>query len=371
MNALDSLSRKRIDRRFMNNRFYVKMRIALLTYFASSSYGATLQTYATIKILKMLGHEVELVNYVIPEPRVSLLIRWLLVPKMHKLKKFREKYFDCISEPYPELGDLQKKPPKADAYLIGSDQTWNPDISREKAKGFFLDFGSDKVKRITYAASIGKNDWTSSQWISDEEVRRLLSRFDKILIREKSGQRILKEKFGIDSEQVIDPVLLFKDYPEITGPIQETDELVTFKFKKSTEFYEKMRCLSASLDVRARVLGSLHREKGMLCSYPEGMELWVKRLASAKYVVTDSFHGAVVSILYHRPFLVYMARPERFARLKDLLTMLGLEERIASMEESNDALLHKMNKAINWNTIDSILEKKREESIKLLKEELI
>lgn len=347
------------------------MKIALFTYFASSSYGATLQTYATIKMLKQLGHEVSLVNYIIPEPPRSFIIDILLIPKMKRFKSFRKKYYeDILTASYKSYEDLKKNPPKADAYLIGSDQTWNPDISREKAKGFFLDFGNDKVKRVTYAASIGKNEWTPSQWISDEEVRRLLSRFDNILIREKSGQRILKEKFGMDSEQVIDPVLLFRDYPEITGFIESTEELVTFKFNKSAVFYEKMRRLSASLGVSTRVLGSLHREKGMLCSYPEGMELWMNRLASAKYVVTDSFHGLVISILYHRPFLACMAIPERFARLKDLLDMLGLEDRIFSINDDAESIICRMQKPIDWNRVDSILQKQREKSINLLKAEL-
>ena len=347
------------------------MKISLFTYFASSSYGATLQTYATIKILQKLGHEVELVNYVIPEPKTSPLIRLLLIPKMQDLKRFRNKYYCALSKPYHSFEELQKNPPHADAYLIGSDQTWNPDISREKARGFFLDLENDKARRITYAASIGKEEWEDTKWINTEEVKRLLQRFDSILIREKSGQKLLKEIFGVESKQVLDPVLLFRDYPEFTGTISVTNELVTFKFKKSQVFYDKMRTLAASLNVSSRVLGSLHREKGMRCSYPESLELWVKRIAGAGYVVTDSFHGAVVSILYHRPLLAFMARPERFARLRDLMEMLGLNNRIATLEDDDATILHKMKQPIDWEAVNRILEEKRCESIELLKQELL
>ena len=347
------------------------MRIALLTYFASSSYGATLQTYATIKLLKKLGHEVELVNYIIPEPPMSFLINWLLVPKMQKFKRFRKKFMDCLTDSYPSIESLQNNPPKADAYLIGSDQTWNPDISREKTKGFFLDFGDDNVRRVTYAASIGKQSWTPSKWISDEEAKRLLGRFDTILIREKSGQKILKEYFGIEAEQVIDPVLLFKDYPELTGNIKDSGELVTFKFNKSATFYDRMRRLAASQGIPARVVGSLHRERGFRCCYPEGLEAWLRKLASAKYVVTDSFHGLVVAILYHRPFLTFMAIPERFVRLRDLLCNLGLEDRIVSDNDSDEEILRKLKQPIDWGAIDTKLEEQRLRSITLLKQELL
>ena len=347
------------------------MRVALFTYFASSSYGATLQTYATIKILKDLGHEVCLVNYVIPEPPRSFLINCLLCLKMKRLKGFRKKYYEeFLSQPYKTFEDLQKSPPVADAYLIGSDQTWNTEISREKARGYFLDFGDGNVRRVTYAASFGKGRWDDTPWMNKDDANRLLHQFDKILIREQSGKRILREDFGIEADQVLDPVLLFTEYPEITGRLAEGNELVTFKLQDSDLFYEKMLSLSLSLDAPGRILGSLRRKKGFRGAYPEGLEDWLRAVANAKYVVTDSFHGLVVSLLYHRPFLACMAIPERFARLKDLLVMLGLEERIFSESDDEKSIKDKMMKPIDWETVDRYLEKQREVSIHLLKEAL-
>ncbi len=348
-----------------------EMKVALFTYFASSSYGATLQTYATIRMLKELGHEVSLVNYVIPEPPRSFLITFLLFLKMVRLKRFRKKFYEeFLTQPYLYFEDLQKRPPLADVYLIGSDQTWNPEISREKARGYFLDFGEKYVKRVTYAASFGKEQWDDTPWMNREEAKKLLLRFDKILIREQSGKRILHDVFGLESEQVLDPVLLFIGYPEITGKLAEVNELVTFKLQDSNLFYEKMRSLSQSLDVPGRILGSLRRKKGFRGAYPEGLEDWLRAIANAKYVVTDSFHGLVVSLLYHRPFLACMAIPERFARLRDLLVMLGLEERIFSESDDENIIKDKMMKPIDWNTIDHYLEKQRKLSINLLKEAL-
>jgi len=347
------------------------MKVALFTYFASSSYGATLQTYATIKILKDLGHEVCLVNYVIPEPPRSFLINCLLCLKMKRLKGFRKKYYEeFLSQPYKTFEDLQKSPPVADAYLIGSDQTWNTEISREKARGYFLDFGDGNVRRVTYAASFGKSQWDDTPWMNKDDANRLLHQFDKILIREQSGKRILREDFGIEADQVLDPVLLFPEYPEITGRLAEGNELVTFKLQDSNLFYDKMRSLSLSLDVPARILGSLRRKKGFRGAYPEGLEDWLRAIANAKYVVTDSFHGLVVSLLYHRPFLTCMAIPERFARLRDLLIMLGVEERIFSESDDENIIKEKMMKPIDWKTVDRKLEVQRELSISLLKEAL-
>ena len=347
------------------------MKVALFTYFASSSYGATLQTYATLKMLKELGHEVSLVNYIIPEPPRSFIIDILLILKMKRLKNFRKKYYDnFLTIPYKSFDDLRNNPPKADFYMIGSDQTWNPEISREKTLGYFLAFGDDKVKRVTYAASFGKSKWNDTEWLNKADAKKLLQRFDNILIREQSGCELLKNEFGIDSVQVLDPVFLFPKYPELTRNIKNNGEIITFKLQDSPLFYEKMTVLSEKLGTPARILGSLRKKKGFRSSYPEGIEDWLCALAGARFVVTDSFHGLVISILYHRPFLACMAIPERFARLKDLLEMLGLEDRIFSINDDAESIICRMQKPIDWNRVDSILQKQREKSINLLKAEL-
>lgn len=345
------------------------MKVALLTYFASSSYGATLQTYSTIKMLLELNQEVFLVNYIIPEPYRPLYKNLLLGLKFLRFRRFRRKYYNkYLTSPYKNLIELQNNAPKADIYMIGSDQTWNPDISRDKAKGFFLDFGKETVKRVSYAASFGKSNWSDTNWISKAEAQDLLKRFDKILVREKSGQELLKGTFNIDSEHVLDPVLLYKDYTELTGPLNEINQIATFKLDDSADFYKKVSCISKTLKIPARILGSLRRKRGFINSYPEGVEEWIKQIACSKYVITDSFHGTVLSILYHRPFLVYVGRPEKFTRLEDLLIMLGLEDRIILDKQSDNAILKKLLQPINWDVVDCILDAQRFNSINLLKE---
>ena len=205
------------------------MKIALFTYFAADNYGATLQAYSTIKALENLGHEVELVNYVIPEPNRSVFKKILLYPKHLKFNSFRKKYFHHISRYYSSYDELVKDPPKADCYLIGSDQTWNADISKQLAKGYFLNFGPNNILRGSYSASIGKTVWEDTEWIKKSDVQRGLDRFDFLSIREHSGNVLLKEEFGKDAVQVLDPVLLFPSYSELIGDLSEKNELITYK----------------------------------------------------------------------------------------------------------------------------------------------
>lgn len=343
------------------------MKIALFTYFAADNYGATLQAYATIKALEQLGHEVELVNYVIDEPKRPKLKNIILFPKHLKFNQFRKKYFRHLSRPYHSYKELMASPPMADCYLIGSDQTWNADISKDKAKGYFLDFGNDKTLRGSYAASIGKIVWEDTPWIKKEDAQRGLDRFNFLSIREQSGVDLLQNEFGKKATLVIDPVLLFNSYPELTGKLKETNELIIYKLINSTAFYKKVKDIGSQMNITCRSIGSIRQLHGYKHSYPESIEQWIRRIATAKYVITDSFHGTVISILYHRPFAFVIGNPKRATRILSLLNLLGLEERLIS-DKSHDSEIKKvLLRPIQWIDIDKKLSQMRTESIHFLK----
>ena len=341
------------------------MKIALLTYFHALSYGATLQTYATIKALEHLGHEVWLVNLYIPET-ASLPKRMLLLPKEYKHWKFRKKYFKHITRHYASSEELRNDPPEADLYMIGSDQTWNPEISMDKAPSFFLDFVKDNKRKVTYAASFGKDTLNGTQWISKERIIELLRQFKCIAIRETSGKKLLSE-YGIDTIQVVDPVLLFKNYDELIGSPKQRDEIGLFKINKTDEFYAKAKEIGKLAAIPVRSIGSLRREPGVICRYPEGIEGWMQSIASSKYILTDSFHCLVISLLYHRQFVILPGLSGRVTRLQSLLQLVGLENRIMSLTDSSADIFEKLQQPIDYQKVDVILAREREKSWMYLK----
>ena len=347
------------------------MEIALFTYFAADNYGATLQAYATIKALKQLGHDVTLVNYVIPEPPRSALKNLILYPKHLKFERFRKKYFDSLTKSYLTFESLRQDPPVADVYMTGSDQTWNPDISKQLAMGYFLDFGDTSIRRVTYAASIGLTQWHDTEWAKGEDVKKALQRFDKILIREKSGQELLKNEFGIDSTVVLDPVLLFSDYSELAGKVDETNELLTYKLINDADYYQVSADVAHRLGVTPRILGSIRRVKGFRSSYPESIEKWISRIAGCKYMITDSFHGTVLSLIYHRQFASCVGDQRRFTRIESLLQMLDLEERIVKVSDGSEGIAKVLNTPIDYDRIDRQLKTLRSDSLQELAEELM
>lgn len=346
------------------------MKVSIVTYHWEDNYGATMQAYATYRAIKELGHTPEFIDLRLPySPSIKARIVFGL--KRLRFNLFRRKHFKNLTEHvYWSIEELRKNPPKSDCYLVGSDQTWNPQIGKALLPAFFLTFGNDSVRRISYATSIGLNEWEESQYITNTEISEALKKFHRILLREDSAIRIAREVFGAEATQVIDPVLLFPGYPELTGEIRPTKEVVTYKLINDEGFYDMAKAVADSMSLPIRSIGSVRNPKGYRASYPESVKNWIRRIAGASLVLTDSFHGTVISILYHRPFVVYIGNPNRITRIVSLLMQLGLSERILTRNSSIEEFNHMASMPIDWHCVDEKLAKLRAESLSLLGEAL-
>lgn len=342
------------------------MKVSILTYHWEDNYGATMQAYATYKAIKQLGHSPEFIDLRLPY-NPSLKSRLVFGLKRYRFNKFRQKYFrKRTPKIYWSVDELRNNPPQSDCYLVGSDQTWNPQIGKELLPAFFLTFGDQSIKRISYATSIGLNKWEESPYISNEDISKALKHFNQILLRENSGIRIAKEIFNAEAKQVIDPVLLFPSYPELTGEIKQTGEIITYKLINDENFYENALTIAKDLNKPVRSIGSVRKPSGFRAAYPESVEDWVKRIAGSEIVITDSFHGTVISLLYHRQFVVYIGDSNRITRIVSLLSQLGLEERILTGKNSIEDIRDMALKKIDWTEIDSKLHNLRQNSLSLL-----
>lgn len=345
------------------------MKVALITYHNADNYGATLQTYATYKIIEELGHEVELIDLRIDEPN-SILKKILLYLKHQRFSSFRKKYFKNKTKYFLSLAELQRNPPIADVYIVGSDQTWNSDISKDKARAFFLDFGDRAVKRISYASSFGKKEWEDTQWVSKEDIVVLLNRFKAVSVREASGIAICENTFSIKAIQVLDPVLLHNDYSELTGVLKAQNEIVLYKLVNDPLFYNKVRQLSEFLDIPLRSIGSLRRLSGVRCNYPESLPDWIKAIGESKYVFTDSFHGTVLSLIYKKQFVIFVGNPKLVTRISSLLELVGLEDRICSTSDDLEKIKSIMDELIDYDIVTSRLKSLCITSIDFLKQNI-
>ncbi len=320
------------------------MKIGLITIWHERNYGAEMQAYATIRALQELGHHVEMIDLRLSSINMIKLslkghIASLLSnisPAERNFQKFWEKYIPCTRQ-YQSLEDLQNDPPKVDCYIVGSDQVWNPDIVKSLLKAYLLDFGLNDIKRISYASSIGKNEWDFSEDLT-EYVKKQLHSFTAISCREQTGCDILTNTFGVNSTNVVDPTLLHDDYCELIGDTSERRTLAFYPLYFDLELENYSQKLAKFLNLKwVNANDKKHILRGKLLWQRNSIEKWIESIATSQLVITRSFHGLAFSLIYHRQFII-INNSNRSSRLKDLLEQLGLRHRLfTSIEEVEKA----------------------------------
>lgn len=339
------------------------MKIGLLTYHHSRNYGAVLQSYATARKLEELGHTVTFINLQQYEPKK--LGQILFYPKNRAFDKFMETYYPGETEFIASYSQLKSIHLDFDALVVGSDQTWNPLISKNDCLAYFLDFGSEKMLRLSYASSFGLHEWPS-EGVDTSAVASALGKFNGLSVRESSGQDILEKTFGLKSTLVVDPTLLLDSYDEISGPIEDNGRVICYLLRRTPVELQVARAAAASLGDKPTIISNIYPFKGFKYIYPPSIEDWIRLIGGARCVVTDSFHGLVFSLIYHRQFVVVTDDVRRNGRLKDLLSLVGLENRyFSTLEEFEESDV--LQQEIDYERVDQILARHRSTSIEFLK----
>lgn len=368
------------------------MKIGILTVPFNNNYGGFLQAYALKTVLKDMGHEVIFINRQ-RNPSTTLKFRlYRMLVKLHLIKdyigdkirtisvntdQFRDKYLSPISPAYyssKAIRDCLKL--GIDFLIVGSDQVWRYKYAKDSIDDFYFGFveENNSIPRISYAASFGTDnmDYPSEKI---NEIKSLLTRFRAISLREESGKYLLTEYFDVPASKVqtvLDPTLLL-NAENYHNNLFKIIQLETGKYV-FTYILDKEMLDAKALNTFIQEHGLEHidikAQTGDIMSLQviEPVEKWLSSIYYADYVVTDSFHGTVFSILFHKTFVV-LANPSRgIARLRSLLMMLGLEERLLINDE--EQLKDKMNRPINWTDVENHLIKLRAQSIEFLEKSL-
>ena len=355
------------------------MRIGILTQPLRSNYGGILQNWALQQVLRRLGHDPVTICYgqYTRRERASMYMRWLAHQVLHT--SGRKNVYKAGKDDYKfaALADFCRKniavtPGKlacternwnndgCDAYIVGSDQVWRPCYNREPGQ-FEAMFGAylpgDKPV-VAYAASLGADKWE----LTPEQTAAAASeikRFAAISVRERDAVDLLKENLGVDSLPVLDPTLLLEaaDYKALI-PAEATRRrtLAAYILDRSPEKIARAKEIAARLGLELRMAG-LSDENGILPS----IESWLATISEADYVVTDSVHGMVFSIIFHRPFTVLMNERRGSSRFATLLDNLGLTGRLSA-----DAHMQ----PVDWAAVDARLSALRTTSISFLTDNL-
>lgn len=374
------------------------MKVAILTHPLGTNYGGMLQNYALQTVLRRLGHTPETLHYYLPiSAKIKVLslcgrilkklkgqdvpLRgWptrdeedVICQNTHAFIKDNIKTTELV--PISEIKTFRKI--GYEAFIVGSDQVWRGD--RGYTHQFFLsDFKNCCVPKIAYAASMGV-DWWSFDEKDTELCKELIKKFKAVSVREDSAVTLCKEHLDVEAKLVLDPTLLLdsKDYMSLLS--HTTVSSVSRKYmmiyvldksaKKKAIIDSASHALGLPINevMAEKYFGEVGKNGLQSCILPK-VEDWILGFANADYVITDSFHGTVFSIIFKKQF-VAIANHERGAgRFLSLLGMLGLENRLVESKEDAIALL---NQTIDYSKVNEILASKKEESISFLKKNLV
>ena len=353
------------------------MKTGLITFHYAHHYGAQLQAYALTRSVRNIGADCEIINYVLPHTEKSsrlfqggfssipknLHTLAFLSPLTRRSRRFHgfiDKHMNVGTKRYSCFQDLLNDPPQYDAYLCGSDQIWNPFIfeNRKFDPSFFLSFAAGKPL-VSYAPSFGAAS------IPDDmrgELAGYLSKFAHISAREKRGADIIKDVAGLDVPVTLDPTLLLdgRDWIALARAPKQREPYTLCYFVSDPG---RLSPLAAEMGRKVvQLAGTRRRVKGAdELVLDAGPEEFLGLYQNADFVLTNSFHGAVFSILFNKPFICGAGGGEekRGSRIGNLLDTLGLSSRFETDTSP-----------IDYTEVNRRLEIERDKSLGFLKNAL-
>ncbi len=346
-------------------------KVNLLTLHYADNNGSALQTYATCKILEELGHDVTLIdlqNKITVIGKYRHLRAYLLLFRYFKFWIFRKKYLPKKTKQMFDI-DTNLIPP-CDYTVVGSDQVWNSDFIPVRKGSYFLNFVKDGSKKIALSSSFGKAIWDADEEFTGK-VKNWLSDFSAISVRESKGVEICNQVFSVNADHLVDPTMALGDYSSLMNLKQNNSKEIRCFLFKSGYSYKVVEELSRREGLPVRVINKFRNKKDLLpCHWKQGPIEWLSMIRDAKIWVTDSFHGTVFAILFHKQFISLCGVESRLSRIESLLDMFGLRDKLVLSLEDLQNRYEEVLSPIDYNNVDAILKRKQQEYRNFIKKNL-
>lgn len=331
------------------------MKIGILTFHYAHNYGAMLQAYALVAVLKTWGHDVKIIDYRVPSieyvyqkrsfPKlvgffmsqhnafpIAFLKAIKYYPNERRKKSLKWERFEAFSRRYLPKTHRVFKPAditndNVDAIICGSDQIWNAKITKGLNRLYFCDGIDSRIRRVAYAASAGGG---SIDKANEQSFIKLCTNFNLISVREKSLSAYMN-RLSIPNTVVSDPVFLLKkeQWKELAVLPTEKDYVLTYSFGEPQGFFNKAMEI-ARLMKKQLICFSFKKKqlpKEIVQVYNGGPREFLGYFLNASFVMTNSFHGTAFSILLNKPF--FSVLPQNGGeRVCSLLEEAGLSDRI-------------------------------------------
>lgn len=363
--------------------------IGILTFHYSNNYGAVLQAYAMQQTLQSLGYSAEIVNFV-PSSYKPLSAVARLRAMRRTIGENPQGKVKAVIDQQKKMGGITRK---FDTFrkddmtvsrevdestistilsdysciIVGSDQVWNP-YQRAKPE-YFLNFTENRVKKLAYAAD------SSTSSVSEVEkirLKPLIEEFKYISVRNQHSMEFVKTIIGKSVDIVADPTILhnFATFHRlsITQPyilVYALGKDIAGTNRGAIEIIKKRYPGLPIYSIKDATVNS------RMCNYADreffdlGPKEWLDMLSNATFVFTDSYHGALFALKFHKPFLAYYSEEMRAGRLIDIGERYGVDKYIIG---SVDDILKKQSLAQkpDYNHIDKLLRAHKDYSLNCL-----
>lgn len=377
-----------------------KKRVGIITILKVDNYGAELQAYATQKALQQMGYDAEIIDYLFyKNPRhihtqgsqpvfqmsAKKKLAEFLYPKISKLKQILQHNNDAktraarfakfhedntrFSAEFRTYEDLQKNCPEYDAYIVGSDQVWNPG-TYSSLDPYFLKFVPAGKRKLSYASSFGVGKLPPD---TIGYYKEALSQLDSIAVREKNAVDLVKGASGRDAQWVLDPTLLLdKDaWMSVANCIPDVPEQYVLLYELTPCPYLKTLAKHIAEKRQAKVVritkdaARMEKDGEIINITDAGPSEFLGLFANADFVVSNSFHGTAFSINFNRDFYVVTpSRKQNNSRQQSLLKLFGLSNRLL---KEGDHYPECCNISINYSCVNKALNLQRTASYSFLK----
>jgi hypothetical protein len=377
------------------------MKIGIVTLPLHNNYGGILQAYALQKVLQNLGHDAVVIDKsrYIKLPVLNLnryivylkrLVYKILFDKSMSVvwdKKLNKERLIIGTHTYPfilkyierivvnhDFSNIDSR--GFDVYVVGSDQVWRPKyFGQNIIPCAYLSFAKDwNVKRLSYAASFGTEDW---EYTEEQTAlcKELIQQFDAVSVRESSAVKLCKEHLGVDALHVLDPTMLLDatDYIKLfqnAKTPQSPGTLMCYVLDETEDKQKVISYVEQALNITAFSVNSKYEDSTAPLEerIQPPVETWLRGFYDADFVVTDSFHACVFSILFEKPFIVYGNKDRGMARFHSLLSIFGLENRLITNSEEIQKFIAE---PIDWNAVNARKKEWQEKSLNFLKNNLL
>ncbi len=331
-----------------------------LVLFMANNYGSTATNVALYTALEKMGYSPVIVDTISP-------------PTTNGVAELYIKDNCAISSTFLGKGDEKSVNALCDTFIVGSDQSWRWDFQHMETRGqiMLLGFADSSKRKISYAASFGPERYKLQQDKLDA-YRLLLRRFDAISVRENYAVSMCERLFGVQAQQVADPVFLIDrdDYLAIADKAKNKPEgnyLFAYILDPNPEKKALIEVVAQKKGLRAVVVldARFYDQKRLQMNMEETIdkppfEEWLALFAHASHIVTDSFHGACFSLIFQKPFSALRSRTlERFDSLQAMALGNNTQEE-ALFFDSTDEVLEHLDRNLNWDLLGSNLAKQAE-----------